>query len=125
MAPASNPCVLTIYNNYKHKMQFNITGTNISTYAFSMFYLSASRFDKLDNQFVIESGIGQTKLFFGSTTTRPAPAKLIWSEYGYQPPINPPNPNPNDNSGGSNNTIITPPTPTPTPTPEPTSALSI
>ena len=102
LAPASNPCVLTIFNNYKHKMQFNITGTSVSTYAFSMFYLSNSRFDRLGSEFVIESGVGQTKLFFGSTTTKPTPAKLIWSEYGYQP---------------SNPVPITPIPPTPTPTP--------
>ena len=71
-----------------------------------MFYLSNNRFDRLGSQFVIESGVGQTKLFFGSTTTRPTPAKLIWSEYGYYPtPINPtPTPPPNNNG-----TIVTPP----------------
>ena len=124
MAPAANPCYLTIQNNYHHKMQFNITGDNLSAYAFSMFYLSGSRFDKLTSQFVMESGIGSTKLFFGSTSTRPTPAKLIWSEYGYvqQPvtpiPVGPVTPPP---------TVPTDPvvTPTPTPTPTPTSAFSI
>jgi len=123
MAPASNPCFITIQNNYHHKMQFNMTGINLSAYAFSMFYLSGSRYDKLGSQFVLESGIGSVKLFIGSTTTKPTTAKLIWSEYGYVPGVNPVTPPSTD---GTTDPVVTPPTPTPTPTPtEPTSAFSI